>query len=204
MSLTSYRAAPSRGNRCAAGASARGLCSKGLAGWKGASGVPGHENVVGFRCVAKSGAKAAARSPWIVTNGRHRTFAWPRNLRCVLMLRSAMRCGRSPATSCARRARRSTTASSRMRTAVHDYRKAMKRWRALLRLLEPFLGDDATAAARRGAGFGAGTRRRARRAVGDRRPGRPRGKRRQAVAPDDRLDPRAASTRCVQAPRPRP
>jgi CHAD domain-containing protein len=27
--------------------------------------------------------------------------------------------------------------------AVHDYRKAMKRWRALLRLLEPFLGDDA-------------------------------------------------------------
>src|ERR1700704_427443 len=27
-------------------------------------------------------------------------------------------------------------------TAVHDYRKAMKRWRALLRLLEPFLGDD--------------------------------------------------------------
>lgn len=26
--------------------------------------------------------------------------------------------------------------------AVHDYRKAMKRWRALLRLLEPFLGDD--------------------------------------------------------------
>jgi CHAD domain-containing protein len=27
--------------------------------------------------------------------------------------------------------------------AVHDYRKAMKRWRALLRLLEPFLGDEA-------------------------------------------------------------
>jgi CHAD domain-containing protein len=27
-------------------------------------------------------------------------------------------------------------------TAVHDYRKAMKRWRALLRLLEPFLGND--------------------------------------------------------------
>ena len=27
--------------------------------------------------------------------------------------------------------------------AVHDYRKAMKRWRALLRLLEPFVGDDA-------------------------------------------------------------
>src|SRR5436190_21565818 len=27
-------------------------------------------------------------------------------------------------------------------TAVHDYRKAMKRWRALLRLLEPFLGDE--------------------------------------------------------------
>jgi CHAD domain-containing protein len=26
--------------------------------------------------------------------------------------------------------------------AVHDYRKAMKRWRALLRLLEPFLGED--------------------------------------------------------------
>ena len=26
--------------------------------------------------------------------------------------------------------------------AVHDYRKAMKRWRALLRLLEPFLDDD--------------------------------------------------------------
>jgi CHAD domain-containing protein len=26
--------------------------------------------------------------------------------------------------------------------AVHDYRKAMKRWRALLRLLEPFLGDE--------------------------------------------------------------
>jgi CHAD domain-containing protein len=26
--------------------------------------------------------------------------------------------------------------------AVHDYRKAMKRWRALLRLLEPLLGDD--------------------------------------------------------------
>src|SRR5262249_58450812 len=26
--------------------------------------------------------------------------------------------------------------------AVHDVRKAMKRWRALLRLLEPFLGDD--------------------------------------------------------------
>src|SRR3954447_16461592 len=27
--------------------------------------------------------------------------------------------------------------------AVHDLRKALKRWRALLRLLEPFLGDDA-------------------------------------------------------------
>src|SRR5690349_11790185 len=27
--------------------------------------------------------------------------------------------------------------------AVHDLRKAMKRWRALLRLLEPFLGEDA-------------------------------------------------------------
>src|SRR5215212_2899459 len=27
--------------------------------------------------------------------------------------------------------------------AVHDYRKAMKRWRALLRLLQPFLGLDA-------------------------------------------------------------
>jgi CHAD domain-containing protein len=26
--------------------------------------------------------------------------------------------------------------------AIHDYRKAMKRWRALLRLLEPFLGDE--------------------------------------------------------------
>jgi len=29
--------------------------------------------------------------------------------------------------------------------AVHDFRKAMKRWRALLRLLEPFLGDDGKA-----------------------------------------------------------
>src|SRR6185503_404773 len=28
-------------------------------------------------------------------------------------------------------------------TAVHDFRKAMKRWRALLRLLETFLGDEA-------------------------------------------------------------
>src|SRR6187402_201251 len=27
--------------------------------------------------------------------------------------------------------------------AVHDLRKALKRWRALLRLLEPLLGDDA-------------------------------------------------------------
>src|SRR5262249_19772973 len=27
--------------------------------------------------------------------------------------------------------------------AVHDFRRAMKRWRALLRLLEPFVGDDA-------------------------------------------------------------
>ena len=27
--------------------------------------------------------------------------------------------------------------------AVHEYRKAMKRWRALLRLLEPHVGDDA-------------------------------------------------------------
>src|SRR5438552_2333849 len=26
-------------------------------------------------------------------------------------------------------------------SAVHDYRKAMKRWRSLLRLLQPFLGD---------------------------------------------------------------
>jgi CHAD domain-containing protein len=30
-------------------------------------------------------------------------------------------------------------------TAVHDFRKAMKRWRALLRLLEPFLGEDGRA-----------------------------------------------------------
>src|ERR1700752_2172018 len=28
-------------------------------------------------------------------------------------------------------------------TAGHDLRKAMKRWRSLLRLVEPFLGDDA-------------------------------------------------------------
>src|SRR6516164_5597531 len=27
--------------------------------------------------------------------------------------------------------------------AVHDFRRAMKRWRALLRLLEPFLGEEA-------------------------------------------------------------
>ena len=27
--------------------------------------------------------------------------------------------------------------------AVHDFRRAMKRWRALLRLIEPFLGDEA-------------------------------------------------------------
>jgi CHAD domain-containing protein len=27
--------------------------------------------------------------------------------------------------------------------AVHDFRKAMKRWRAVMRLLEPFVGDDA-------------------------------------------------------------
>src|ERR1700704_1638958 len=27
--------------------------------------------------------------------------------------------------------------------AVHDFRRAMKRWRAMLRLFEPFLGDDA-------------------------------------------------------------
>ena len=35
--------------------------------------------------------------------------------------------------------------------AVHDFRRAMKRWRALLRLLEPFLGAGRTAPARRGA-----------------------------------------------------
>src|SRR5881227_1398849 len=29
--------------------------------------------------------------------------------------------------------------------AVHDYRKAMKRWRALLRLLGPFIGPEAEA-----------------------------------------------------------
>jgi CHAD domain-containing protein len=29
--------------------------------------------------------------------------------------------------------------------AVHDFRKAMKRWRAMLRLLEPFLGDGGVA-----------------------------------------------------------
>src|SRR5947199_9284903 len=27
--------------------------------------------------------------------------------------------------------------------AVHDFRRAMKRWRALLRLVEPFAGDEA-------------------------------------------------------------
>ena len=27
--------------------------------------------------------------------------------------------------------------------AVHDFRRAMKRWRALLRLLEPFVGTEA-------------------------------------------------------------
>src|SRR5947209_12608831 len=27
--------------------------------------------------------------------------------------------------------------------AVHDYRKAMKRWRSLLRLLQPLLGEEA-------------------------------------------------------------
>jgi CHAD domain-containing protein len=27
--------------------------------------------------------------------------------------------------------------------AVHDFRRAMKRWRALLRLIEPFVGGDA-------------------------------------------------------------
>src|SRR4051812_25239819 len=26
--------------------------------------------------------------------------------------------------------------------AVHDYRKVMKRWRSLLRLLQPFLGEE--------------------------------------------------------------
>ncbi len=43
--------------------------------------------------------------------------------------------------------------------AVHDYRKAMKRWRAVLRLLEPFLGEDARRL-RVGARFRAGTFRR--------------------------------------------
>ena len=27
--------------------------------------------------------------------------------------------------------------------AVHDFRRAMKRWRALLRLIEPFIGEEA-------------------------------------------------------------
>src|SRR5260370_15291098 len=27
--------------------------------------------------------------------------------------------------------------------AVHDFRRAMKRWRALLRLIEPFVGEEA-------------------------------------------------------------
>src|SRR5215472_11397994 len=29
-------------------------------------------------------------------------------------------------------------------TAVHEFRKAMKRWRAMLRLYEPLVGDEAT------------------------------------------------------------
>ena len=35
MSLTSYRAAPSRGNSCGGGVPRRGLCSKHAWGWKG-------------------------------------------------------------------------------------------------------------------------------------------------------------------------
>src|ERR1044072_8638177 len=39
-------------------------------------------------------------------------------------------------------------------TAVHDFRKSMKRWRALLRLLEPFLGEDARRLRAQGRDFG--------------------------------------------------
>ena len=55
--------------------------------------------------------------------------------------------------------------------AVHDYRKAMKRWRALLRLLEPFLDEDAKRLRTEARDFGAGTGRCARRPIGDRGPG---------------------------------
>ena len=50
---------------------------------------------------------------------------------------------RWPATSSPRRARPSTDPAKSDAEAVHDFRRAMKRWRALLRLFEPFVGDEA-------------------------------------------------------------
>src|SRR5262249_52066612 len=99
--------------------------------------------------------------------------------------------------------------------AVHDFRRAMKRWRALLRLVEPFLGEEARGLRGGGRDLGQRPDRRAQRAIGARRTCRPRKARPYFIraldrrtAPADRSDQTSggddAQRRHAAAPRQRP
>src|SRR6201984_1489661 len=62
-------------------------------------------------------------------------------LRPSVAVGEALRGGARDARGEARTASEDSTKSDA--DAVHDFRRAMKRWRALLRLVEPFLGEEA-------------------------------------------------------------
>ena len=143
MSLTSYRAAPPRVKPAKTGSAgsprARGLCSNHDGGLKSPEAknppqlaAPGFRQPVMEQCRIVRPHERTAR----LATGRGGR-------------RGVARGGR--ATSSPRRARRSTNPAKSDAEAVHDFRRAMKRWRALLRLFEPFVGEDGQAAARRGA-----------------------------------------------------
>src|SRR3989442_7302295 len=123
MSLTSYRAAPPRDNLWKEGRWAkpafRGLSNKPLREWKGASGRLFRETVTEHRHRTVMGEKPALRPREPVGSA---LIAIAHDI--LAEARAALD---DPAEA----------------VAVHGYRKAMKRLRAFLRLLEPFLGAQA-------------------------------------------------------------
>src|SRR6202021_4061876 len=123
MSLTSYRAAPSRGNPVAPNARTRYLAIGAVLGKASGRGKSSYFSY-GLASMVRHGAmnRAPPRKSDSGAAARLRPASGD-------LLAEARRQIDEPGAEDA--------------TAVHEFRKAMKRWRALLRLYEPLLGAEA-------------------------------------------------------------
>src|SRR5262249_16193629 len=123
MSLTSYRAAPPRVKNVAGKRPARRLCSNGATAWEGLACLPSRARI--------------ARLPGA---GDGSIFMRKAGVRADLPVGEGLA---GAARGILHEARDALEDRARPQAAaVHEYRKDMKRWRAMLRLLAPFLGTE--------------------------------------------------------------